>query len=221
MKKVICISGKAQHGKTTVANLMKSCLEARDERVLITNYAGLVKYVCKAFFGWDGKKDDAGRALLQYVGTDIIRKKDPDYWVNFLLDMMAFFRDEWDYVIIDDCRFPNEIEEWELDDYDVIHIRVNRGVFNSPLTDKAKAHVSEHALDDVTPDFEIDNSGSISDLKDTVEHVVKWITGELTDDKYADMLIAAKNFVQHAMVKLKPEDVIGFFKAATKELDAL
>lgn len=200
---------------------MKNCLEARDERVLITNYAGLVKYVCKAFFGWDGKKDDAGRALLQYVGTDIIRKKDPDYWVNFLLDMMAFFRDEWDYVIIDDCRFPNEIEEWEFDDYDVIHVRVNRDGFNSPLTDKAKAHVSERALDDVTPDFKINNLGSISDLRNTVEHVVKWITGELTDDKYADMLIAAKDFVQHAMTKLKPEDVIDFLKTVTKELETI
>lgn len=219
MKKVICISGKAQHGKTTTANLMKNYLEDRDERVLITSNAGLVKYVCKTFFGWDGNKDDAGRALLQYVGTDIVRKRDPDYWVEFLLSMMDFFRDEWDYIIIDDCRFPNEIDNWWEDGYEVCHIRVNRDGFDSPLTDKAKAHESEHALDNMECDFEIDNSGSMAELKETVEEVAKWITGEITEEKYASMLIAAKDFVQCAMSKLKPEEVIKFFKIATRELD--
>ena len=71
--KVICISAKAQHGKDTVANFMKECLEAKEKRVLVTHYADLVKYGCKTFFNWDGQKDEKGRALLQYVGTDIVR----------------------------------------------------------------------------------------------------------------------------------------------------
>lgn len=219
MKKIICISGKAQHGKTTTANLMKSILEARDERVLITSNAGLVKYVCREFFGWDGKKDDAGRALLQYVGTDIIRKKDPDYWVHFLLDMMTFFEDEWDYVIIDDCRFPNEIDEWLFDGFDVCHVRVNRDGFDSPLTDEAKAHKSEHALDNALPDFVIDNSGSISELKESVEIVLRWITGNMTEEEYERIWAAVSNFTQCAMLKLKPEEIIKFFELAAEELD--
>lgn len=68
--KIVCISGKAQHGKDTTAKLLEEILEAQGNRVLIAHYGDLVKYVCKTFFGWDGKKDEKGRTLLQRVGTD-------------------------------------------------------------------------------------------------------------------------------------------------------
>lgn len=219
MKKIICISGKAQHGKTTTANLMKKYLEDRDENVLVASYAGLVKYVCKTFFGWDGKKDDAGRALLQYVGTDIVRKRNPDYWVTFLVGIVDFFEDEWDYIIIDDCRFPNEIEEWRDWGYNVYHVRVNRNGFASSLTSKAQSHESEHALDNVVPDFEIDNSGSITDLKETVDDMMRWITGELTKETFASMAKAAGEFFDTITTKMTPEEVLKFFKIAKEELD--
>lgn len=107
---VIAISGKAQHGKDTSAKILKNMLEADGYRVLITHYADLLKYMCRTFFGWNGEKDDAGRHILQYVGTDIIRQKRPDFWVDFVTDVLALFPDDWDFVLIPDCRFPNEIE---------------------------------------------------------------------------------------------------------------
>ena len=89
--KVITISGKAQNGKDTTAGLLKAALEADGYKVLITHYADLLKYICKQFFGWDGQKDDAGRHILQYVGTDIIRQKRPDYWVGFVTSILELF----------------------------------------------------------------------------------------------------------------------------------
>ena len=77
--KVILISGKARHGKDTLAGMMKEELERKSKRVLIAHYADLLKFICKNFFGWNGEKDDNGRALLQRVGTDVIRKQNPDY----------------------------------------------------------------------------------------------------------------------------------------------
>ena len=82
--KVVCISGKAQHGKDTTASMIKECLEQRGERVMIVHYADLLKYICRTFFDWDGNKDERGRHILQYVGTDVIRKKSPNYWVDFV-----------------------------------------------------------------------------------------------------------------------------------------
>ena len=134
--KVICISAKAQHGKDTVANFMKECLEAKGKRVLIAHYADLVKYICKTFFNWDGQKDEKGRTLLQYVGTDIVREKEPDYWVGFIADMLYFFEDRWDYVLIPDTRFPNEIDYLKNAGFDVLYIRVIRENFESPLTEE-------------------------------------------------------------------------------------
>ena len=108
--KVICISGKAQHGKDTTAGMMKTALEGMGHTVLIAHYGDLLKYVCRAFFGWNGEKDAYGRSLLQKVGTDIVREQRPNFWVDFIKDLLSMFPNEWDFVIIPDSRFPNEIE---------------------------------------------------------------------------------------------------------------
>jgi hypothetical protein len=175
--KVICISGKAQHGKDTSAGYLKEFLEENDKKVLIAHYGDLVKYVCRTFFDWDGNKDEAGRTLLQYVGTDQIRKKTPDFWVKFIKDILDHFPNEWDYVLIPDCRFPNEINYFGSD-YIVKHIRVFRGNFISPLTIEQQKHISETALDDVVPDYMIYNGFGLDELRENVRAVGEKIMGE-------------------------------------------
>lgn len=162
--KVITIAGKAQHGKDTTAELLKNKLEVcKGKKVLLTHYADLLKYVCVKFFDWDGKKDKAGRSLLQYVGTDVIRSVEPDYWVNFIKSILTMFPDEWDYVIIPDARFPNEIDNLK-DDFDVVSVRVVRPNFDNGLTEEQKRHESEVALDNYEFDRTIENRGGIDDL---------------------------------------------------------
>lgn len=162
--KVIAISGRAQSGKDTSANMLREQLEAHGERVLIAHYADLLKYICRTFFGWDGKKDERGRRILQYVGTDVIRRKIPDYWVDFIISILELFGDNWDYVLIPDSRFPNEIETLKEHGFDVEHIRVVRPNFKSPLTAEQQKHPSETALDNVTPDYYFNNDGTLEDL---------------------------------------------------------
>ena len=169
--KVICISAKAQHGKDTVANFMKECLEAKEKQVLVTHYADLLKYICKTFFRWDGQKDEKGRTLLQYVGTDVIRTKEPDYWVAFITDMLYFFEDQWDYVLIPDTRFPNEIDYLKNAGFDVLYIRVIRENFESPLTEEQQKHPSETALDDYEADVLLYNDSTLDNLKYSVERL--------------------------------------------------
>ena len=169
--KVICISAKAQHGKDTVANFMKECLEAKGKRVLVTHYADLLKYICKTFFNWDGQKDEKGRTLLQYVGTDVIRKKEPDYWAAFIADMLYFFEDQWDYVLIPDTRFPNEIDYLKNAGFDVLYIRVIRENFESPLTKEQQNHPSETAMDNYEADVMLYNDSTLDNLKYSVERL--------------------------------------------------
>lgn len=171
--KVILISGKARHGKDTIAGFIKSTLEANGNSVLVAHYGDLVKYVCKTFFGWDGEKDEKGRTLLQKVGTDAIRAKCPDYWVSFISDIMGFFPGEWDYTLIPDCRFPNEVEYIKSAGFDAVHLRVVREGFVSPLTPEQQAHPSETALDDVQADHYITNNGSLKDLQTAV---IDWLS---------------------------------------------
>lgn len=169
--KVILISGHAQNGKDTIASLLENELIASGRKVLVAHYADLLKYICKTLFNWNGQKDEKGRRLLQYVGTDVIREKRPSYWVDFIADMLNLFGDNWDYVLIPDTRFPNEVERI-AEKFDSIHIRVVRGNFVSPLTPEQQMHPSETALDNCDPDVLIHNDGSIQELKETVHYLI-------------------------------------------------
>lgn len=170
--KVVCISGKAQHGKDTTAVMMKTALESMGHTVLIAHYGDLVKYVCRTFFGWNGEKDAYGRSLLQKVGTDIVREQRPNYWVDFVKDMLSMFPNEWDFVLIPDSRFPNEIDGLKQAGFNVIHLMVRRENFESPLTTEQQNHPSETALDHVVPDFLIVNDGTLEDLYNKVCNLV-------------------------------------------------
>lgn len=171
--KVILISGKAQNGKDTVAKILEAQLCHKGYRVLITHYADLLKYICKTYFGWNGLKDESGRRILQYVGTDVIRKQNPSFWVDFEMMILKYFHANWDYVIIPDCRFPNEINTVRENGFESIHIKVTRKNFDSPLTKEQRYHPSEIALDNVKPDIYINNDGTIPDLKRTIIEILK------------------------------------------------
>lgn len=173
--KVILISGKARHGKDTVAGFMKEALEEQGQRVLVCHYGDLVKYICTTFFGWDGQKDEAGRSLLQRVGTDVIRRQCEDYWVRFILEVLGFFPNEWDYVLIPDCRFPNEVHLPRFVAFDSVHVRVIRPNFDNGLTAEQKAHPSETALDHTRPDWAVYNAGSLPELRCAVR---LWVEGK-------------------------------------------
>lgn len=170
--RVICISGHAGAGKDTLAGVIKDKLVQEGYSVLITHNADLLKHICASFFDWDGNKDEAGRSLLQYVGTDVVRKKRPDFWVDHLISMFDLFGDNWDAAIIPDCRFPNEVDRLKDAGYKVTHIRVERD-FESSLTADQLCHPSETAMDSVTPDYTIYNNGTIDDLYDSIEIVVQ------------------------------------------------
>lgn len=171
--KVILISGKAQNGKDTVAGLIRDTLTADNHRVLITHYADLLKYICQTYFGWDGNKDEKGRQMLQYVGTDVIRQKNPSMWVDFVAMILKYFHNHWDYVIIPDCRFPNEVTTMIQNGFDTLHLRVIRHGFKSPLTQEQQNHPSETALDNMPPDFFIENKGTLKELKLKITNWVK------------------------------------------------
>lgn len=178
--KVIAVSGHARHGKDTVAKMLQEQLKADGNKVLITHYADLLKYICTTFFGWDGKKNEEGRTLLQYVGTDVVRKQEPNYWVDFVSDILCYFNEHWDFVIIPDTRFPNEFNRLKERGLDAVHLRVVRPDFVSPLTAEQQAHPSETALDDTEPDYCIINSGSLVALK---SKITEWVMEDLYAEK--------------------------------------
>lgn len=174
--KVLCISGKAGSGKDTLANLICENLESKGQCVLITHFADLLKYICEKFFAWDGVKNEESRTLLQYVGTDVIRTKRPDYWGNFVIDVLKLFPNEWDYVLIPDCRFPNEFENFKKNGIDAKLIRITRPDSDSGLTSDQKNHPSEIAMDKYSYiDGFVVNKGTLDDLAHTADKMIKFL----------------------------------------------
>ena len=109
--------------------------------------------------------------MLQQVGTEGIRSKEPDYFVGFVADMLYFFGDQWDYVLIPDTRFPNEIDYLKNTGFDVLYIRVIRENFESPLTEEQQNHPSETALDEYDADVMLYNDSTLDDLKFSVKRL--------------------------------------------------
>ena len=183
--KIILITGKAQAGKSSLANYLESKLSNRSENIgtEIFNLADSLKDACERFFNiplaWSyGTNEDKNRethiryrdlpvtfyneaeinpdrfvtvrALLQYFGTEVMRKMDKDVWCNATakdIEREAFERStnvslDLTYAIIADVRFPNEIEYFinRYGEDNVIIVRLTRNITNM-------THISETALD--------------------------------------------------------------------------
>lgn len=175
---IITLSAKAEGGKDTTALQIKNQLEDMGYSVLITHYADLLKYICRQFFDWDGKKNEEGRTILQRVGTNTVREKKPEYWVDFIKDILDFFPDEWDYVLIPDTRFPNEIDSLKQDGFNCISVHITRPNYENHLTDEQRRHPSETALDEYKFDYEMINPGSIEELNKEVRKFINILGGD-------------------------------------------
>jgi len=188
---VVCISAKARNGKDAMASALKYYFEKNNKRVLIYHHGDYVKYICTQYFGWNGIKDEIGRTLLQHVGTDIVRKKNPDYWVNTALAFFDIFDTEYDYVLIADCRFFNEIEKYKKSKYKTTSIRINRlnndgTLFDNGLTGKQKQHPSEISLDEYVFDRTFDIPTGIENVNKIADYLVHTVFENRRQDAHSE-----------------------------------
>ena len=201
---VLLLSGKSGHGKDFAADIFKKQLEAKGKKVLVTHYADLLKYICTTFFEWDGNKDADGRTLLQYVGTDVIRNQKPNYWVGFVNDILSMFSNAWDYILIPDTRFPNEIEYLKNNkQLNTITVKIVRPDYESVLTKEQQNHESETALDNYIFNHLICNTS-----KEMVEKQIAYIIEVNEEPKktcYIDLDCTLYNTVKQ-IVKMYDED---------------
>ena len=175
--KVVLISGKARSGKDQSAKILESILTMRGNRVLIIHYADFLKFFCKQHLGFTSKEAPGGRELLQHFGTDIVRKNYQDTWVDMMIALLKGIYTEYDYVIIPDVRFPNEVEKMK-NNFQCVILRLIRPVFKTELTQKEQSHISETALDDYEFEHIIFNSGTLDDLGKSLEYFADYLQGE-------------------------------------------
>ena len=149
MKKIITVSGSAQHGKDTFAKYAAEYFEEYCQKSLIIHHADYLKYIAKQYMGWNGEKDEEGRHLLQQLGTEMVRDKiSPTYWVDKTCDIIKICWDMYDYAFIPDTRFRNEIETLKSEFGEKVYcVHITRLDFNNCLTEEQRKHKSEIDLD--------------------------------------------------------------------------
>jgi hypothetical protein len=172
---IIGLSGYAQSGKDTVAELL--CLNYGYTRMSFAQPMRDAIYTLNPIVfnlnsrvadlvdehGWDvAKANPEVRRLLQVFGTDVGRKQFGDnFWVQ-----QAFDKLEGTKVVFSDVRFPNEANE--IIQYGGQVWRVNRHN-HAPVN----THKSEHAMDMFMFKHVLYNDGTLDDLSDEVFMLAK------------------------------------------------
>jgi hypothetical protein len=172
---IIGLSGYAQSGKDTVAELL--CLNSTYHRRSFADPMRDAIYKMNPFveggnrvaelvdeYGWEvAKANPEVRRLLQVFGTDVGRKMfNENFWINIAL---AGLKDHH-RVVISDVRFPNEADAIKQLGGQVW--RINRHN-HQPVN----GHTSEHAMDNYMFKHVIYNDGTLDDLSDEVFMLVK------------------------------------------------
>lgn len=87
------------------------------------------------------------RWALQYIGTEVVRARDEDFWTNYLWTQLEPDVSLHRTIIIDDLRFPNEAAS--IRRHGGIIVKVIRKSFK-PLDN---THPSETMVDKIEPDY--------------------------------------------------------------------
>lgn len=114
-------------------------------------------------FGWEKAKDGYPevRRILQYLGTEVVRKREPDFWIRRAEETIRKINGP---VVVTDVRFENEAELVKaLGGHTV---RVLRSGFASD-----DPHPSEVALDHYAEDHTVLNRSTVAELHDVARRV--------------------------------------------------
>ena len=175
--KIIIIGGKARAGKDTTAGFLKEIYESKGKKVLNIQYSSYIKEYAKKISDWDGSEETKPRALLQQLGTDIIRNKiDELFFTKKIIDDLKVYSFFFDVITISDARFKIEIDEPRKVFDNITALRIVRPNFDNGLTEEQKKHRSEVDLDDYNGfNYEVINDGTLEDLKEKLEKLTEVI----------------------------------------------
>lgn len=177
---LIGFTGPMGSGKTTAANMMKAIAQRAGHWPEVLSFASPLKNAAMELFGFteqqlyslEGKEavdhrwGISPREALQWLGTDVLRDRWPDFWVIIMRSRIQTERELGvKHIFIDDCRFSNEAELIRKMGGKVVHLDGRRVVSNHQ-GHKSEAGVAMYGIDTV-----IDNSLTLPRLKSQLDEV--------------------------------------------------
>ena len=178
--KIYIVGGKARHGKDTVSTLIEEIYKEKNKKVLNLQYSSYIKEYAKKITDWDGSEETKPRALLQQLGTEVIRENiDFHFFVKRIIGDLKVYSFFFDVVTISDARAKIEFDEPKKELANVIAIKITRQNFDNGLTEEQKNHFTEIDLDDYKKfDYEVINDGTLDDLKEKIRSIIKEVENE-------------------------------------------
>jgi len=172
---IFIISGKARHGKDTVASMIRENYENIGLSTINLQYSSALKEYARRVSNWDGSEETKPRELLQLLGTELIRKKiDFLFFVKRTIDDIKVYSYFFDCITISDTRAKVEIEVPKQELNKVVTIHVNRPSLQTELTAKEQKHFTEVDLDDYDNyDYKLENDGTLEDLNEKVKIIIE------------------------------------------------
>ena len=142
--------GKAKHGKDTFSAYLKEAYEENGKKLIVTQLSKYIKYYAREMTGWNLTEEDKPRALLQELGTQVIREKlgKEDLFIKRIIDDVDVFSCFYDAIVISDVRLKKEVEDLRVAFPDLVAIHIERPDFDNGLTEEQKNHKTEIDLDD-------------------------------------------------------------------------
>jgi hypothetical protein len=174
---ILCISGRAGVGKSTVAWMAKKYLESLEgitSKVL--PFAQGVKDTARRL-GWNSVKDGRGRKFLIDIGM-AGREYNQNTWVNMVIDQIDPVVDN--FILIDDWRFINEEIALRNQTAKVWRIRINSPSREGLKGTETYNDPSETGLpfEEEYYDYYIDNVGTLTDLETKTRNILDEIIDE-------------------------------------------
>jgi hypothetical protein len=171
---IVGLSGYAQSGKDTIANILvedygfKRVAFADKIRELLyemnPDFRDTLLRQAVDSFGWDEVKKDASvRRMMQNLGVGARTIFGDTFWINEAMRNLSYDNN----FVFTDVRFINEAEIIKSN-----HGQVWRVV--RPGINPINQHVSESDLDEWPFDSFIENDGSIADLEYTIRFQLAW-----------------------------------------------
>lgn len=144
LEKIYILSGKARCGKDTVADIIEEYF--KDKKVIKLSYSYYLKDYLKRMNMYD--ETNKPRSLMQDFGQNLLRKIDPNFLIDRLLEDIEVFSYFYDIIIITDARMKDEIIIPKKRYNNVKTIRVVRNNYDNGLTEEEKNDITETNLDD-------------------------------------------------------------------------
>ena len=101
--KIYLLSGKARHGKDTIAGYLKEFYEKDGKKVIFSRAGKYIKFYAMEMTGWDGSEETKPRTLLQELGTDVIRNKlnKAEMFIDRQIDDIEIYSYFYDAIIVE------------------------------------------------------------------------------------------------------------------------